>query len=272
MQHVHHLAAWHLLDVMLIVLIASLWQCLGTLASAAVAPNLVQLVGREAAQKLESYASLLLNWNKQINLVSREIQTEDDLMENHIIPCLSIPLAADFQPGSTVLDVGTGGGLPGLVSAICAPDVRFTLVDTQRKKIMAVAKMATLLGVKNVLPFHQQVEHIAQQYDFVTGRAVIRLPTFLPMVTKNLRGGIARSETDGLDGSRLGSRLGPGILYLKGGDFDEEVQELGFSPLRSRLDRWIPNFDGTQELLYLKRGRFFQQVLFVLRMEAGSSI
>lgn len=80
--------------------------------------------------------------------------------------CLSIPLAADFQPGSTVLDVGTGGGLPGLVSAICAPDVRFTLVDTQRKKIMAVAKMATLLGVKNILPFHQQVEHIAQQYDF----------------------------------------------------------------------------------------------------------
>lgn len=166
--------------------------------------------------------------------------------------CLSIPLAADFQPGSTVLDVGTGGGLPGLVSAICAPDVRFTLVDTQRKKILAVAKMATLLGVKNVLPFHQQVEHIAQQYDFVTGRAVIRLPTFLPMVTKNLRGGIARSETDGLDGSRLGSRLGPGILYLKGGDFDEEVQELGFSPLRSRLDRWIPNFDGTQELLYFR--------------------
>ena len=169
------------------------------------------------------------------------------------VRCLSIPLAADFQPGSTVLDVGTGGGLPGLVSAICAPDVRFTLVDTQRKKIMAVAKMATLLGVKNVLPFHQQVEHIAQQYDFVTGRAVIRLPTFLPMVTKNLRGGIAsESETDGLDGSRLGSRLGPGILYLKGGDFDEEVQELGFSPLRSRLDRWIPNFDGTQELLYFR--------------------
>lgn len=167
------------------------------------------------------------------------------------VRCVSIPLAADFQPGSTVLDVGTGGGLPGLVSAICAPEVRFTLVDTQRKKIMAVAKMATVLGLKNVLPFHQQVEQITQQYDFVTGRAVIRLPTFLPMVTKNLRGGIASAEfdPDGLDGSR---RVGPGILYLKGGDFDEEVQELGFSPLRSRLDRWIPNFEGTQELLYFR--------------------
>ena len=166
--------------------------------------------------------------------------------------CLSIPLAADFQPGRTVLDVGTGGGLPGLVSAICAPDVRFTLVDTQRKKIMAVAKMATVLGLKNVLPLHQQVEHISAQYDFVTGRAVIRLPTFLPMVRKNLRGGIA--ESDGLDGfgESDGSRVGPGILYLKGGDFDEEVQELGFSPLRSRLDRWIPNFQGTQELLYFR--------------------
>lgn len=82
----------------------------------------------------------------------------------------------------------------------------------------------------------------------MTGRAVIRLPRFLPMVEKNLRGGVAK---DGLGKDySMDSKLGPGILYLKGGDLTPEIQELGFSPLSSRLNRWIPKFQGSQELLY----------------------
>ena len=114
-----------------------------------------------------------------------------------------------------------------------------------------------MLNLKNVLPFHHRVEKIQQDYDFVTGRAVIALPQFLPMVEKNLRGGIARSKDreDSNSDNSDGNKVGPGILYLKGGDFDAEVKQLGFTPFRSRLNRWIPNFDGTQELLYFPAKR-----------------
>lgn len=97
------------------------------------------------------------------------------------------------------------------------------------------------------------MEKIEQDYDYVTGRAVIRLQRFLPMVEKNLRGGVAKGgDYDSYD---MDSKLGPGILYLKGGDLTSEIQELGFSPLSSRLDRWIPKFQGSQELLYFPARR-----------------
>lgn len=110
------------------------------------------------------------------------------------------------------------------------------------------------------------MEKIEQDYDFVTGRAVIRLPRFLPMVEKNLRGGVAK---DGLGKDSMDSKLGPGILYLKGGDLTPEIQELGFSPLSSRLNRWIPKFQGSQELLYFPAKNNRWKALQILQLASA---
>ncbi|CAJ1439034.1 unnamed protein product [Effrenium voratum] len=199
-------------------------------------------VGRKARQQLERYASLLLDWNAKINLMSREIRDEPEILHRHVLPCVAIPLAASFQPGETVLDVGTGGGLPGLVSAICAPQARFVLLDSQRKKVNVVSEISNTLGLQNVLPLHQKVERVQQQYDFVTGRAVTSLPNFVPLVAKNLRGTLRHG--DPLD------QVGPGILYLKGGDVNEEVEQLGLRPNLQPLSRWVPGYDGAEALLH----------------------
>ena len=141
-----------------------------------------------------------------------------------------------------MLDVGTGGGLPGLVSAICAPQARFVLLDSQRKKVNVVSEISNTLGLQNVLPLHQKVERVQQQYDFVTGRAVTSLPNFVPLVAKNLRGTLRHG--DPLD------QVGPGILYLKGGDVNEEVEQLGLRPNLQPLSRWVPGYDGAEALLH----------------------
>ncbi|CAE7368894.1 rsmG [Symbiodinium natans] len=227
---------------------------------------LAQLLGPGKANRLVEYSRLLLEWNVKINLISRkESSTVEDVLSRHVLPCMAFPLAANFQPDETVLDVGTGGGLPGLVSAICAPETRFTLVDLRRKKIMVVSQIAKALSLKNVLPLHEKAENLAEKYDFVTGRGVTSLPRFVPLVTKNLRGRLIRSsratrengahEVTGKDPDcttsvASGTRCGPGILYMKGGDIQEEVEALGFAPqLRATLDRWIPGYDDPSDSL-----------------------
>ena len=238
-----------------VLCIINMHACAAVLATPGL---LAQLVGRDKANALVEYSRLLLEWNPKINLMSRkDASTVEDVLSRHVLPCMAVPLAASFQPGETVLDVGTGGGLPGLVSAICSPQARFTLVDLRRKKIMVVSQIAKALSLENVLPLHEKVENMAAKYDFVTGRAVTSLPKFIPMVAKNLRGRLARTTAEAEDAEgqgrieRVESRCGPGILYLKGGDLREEIQALGFAPrLRSDLDQWIPGYDESDCLLH----------------------
>lgn len=149
-------------------------------------------------------------WNAQINVISRK--DIDELYERHILHSLGIAKFCAFQPGSKVLDVGTGGGFPGIPLAILFPETDFHLVDSIGKKIKVVAEVAHSLGLKNVDASHLRAEQVIDKYDFVVSRAVTRLIDFYPWI----KGKFNKESKNAIQN---------GILYLKGGDLAEEIAE-----------------------------------------------
>ena len=149
-------------------------------------------------------------WNAQINVISRK--DIDELYERHILHSLGIAKFCTFKPGEKVLDVGTGGGFPGIPLAILFPETAFHLVDSIGKKIKVVAEVAQALGLKNVDASHLRAEQVADKYDFVVSRAVTRLIDFYPWI----QGKFNKSSKNAIQN---------GILYLKGGDLTEEIAE-----------------------------------------------
>jgi 16S rRNA (guanine527-N7)-methyltransferase len=149
-------------------------------------------------------------WNAQINVISRK--DIDELYERHILHSLGIAKFCTFKPGETVLDVGTGGGFPGIPLAILFPETEFHLVDSIGKKIKVVAEVAHSLGLKNVTASHLRAEQVIDKYDFVVSRAVTRLIDFYPWV----KGKFNKESKNAIQN---------GILYLKGGDLTEEIAE-----------------------------------------------
>lgn len=169
-------------------------------------PNLTP----EQIVRFEKMDPLYRDWNGKINLISRK--DIDSLYEKHILHSLAIAKIIDFRPGTRILDVGTGGGFPGIPLAILFPSCHFVLIDSIGKKIKVVQAVSEELGLKNVTAIHGRVEDVKEEFDFVISRAVTTFPAFAGLVKKN----ILRKPQNALPN---------GIIYLKGGDIQEEIKD-----------------------------------------------
>lgn len=163
-------------------------------------------------RQFEQVGELYAYWNSQINVVSR--QDIENIYEKHILHSLGIAKVIDFAPGTEVLDVGTGGGFPGIPLAIFFPNVQFHLVDSIGKKIKVVQEVAKALDLPNVRAEQIRAEQVPHSYEFVVSRAVTRIKPFYGWVQNKVHSNQFHS-------------LRNGILYLKGGDLTEELEELG---------------------------------------------
>ena len=198
-------------------------------------------LGEEIWQKLEEYCDLLREWNAKINLVSRK--DTERLEIKHVAHCLTITKFLRLMPKARILDVGTGGGLPGIPLSICYPQARFTLMDSVGKKVMVVEDMIKRLELSNVEVRRGRVEELPKKktYDFVIGRAVTALPTFFSWVQDKIAKGSKHSPANG-------------ILYLKGGDYTEELKTSGLHPAKIwNLDELLPQAElGEKFLIHFK--------------------
>lgn len=174
--------------------------------------------------ELETLAVKLYEWNSKINLVSRKDVTK--LVDNHVLPSLSISKVRRFEKGERIIDVGTGGGLPGLPLAIVNPQATFTLLDSNSKKMMVVEDLVRVLGLESrVTVAKSRAEDHKQTYDFILGRAVKAMPEFLSFSCHLLSASPRSSNADA--DTPATSALPSGLLYLKGGDFSEELAAAG---------------------------------------------
>ena len=180
---------------------------------------------------------LYKDWNGKINVISRK--DIDNLYVNHVLHSLAIAKIISFRPGAKILDVGTGGGFPGIPLAIFFPETQFHLVDSIGKKITVVKNVADGLGLKNVKAEQIRAEQIKDEYDFIISRAVTRLKEFYSWVHK-----LAKKKS--------AHELYNGILYLKGGELDEELAELKKPyQLFDLSDHFKEEFFLTKKLVYV---------------------
>jgi 16S rRNA (guanine527-N7)-methyltransferase len=180
---------------------------------------------------------LYAEWNEKINVISRK--DIGSLYEKHILHSLAIAKVIRFTPGTTILDVGTGGGFPGIPLAILFPEVKFHLVDSIGKKIKVVKAVAEALQLENVVADQVRAEELKEKYDFVVSRAVTSLPEFLKWIRKNIAANPKNS-------------LPNGVLYLKGGDLSIELKPFGKRTLVYNLSEFFTEeFFETKKLVYL---------------------
>lgn len=187
--------------------------------------------------QIRSLADLYADWNQKINVISRK--DFSSLYEKHVLHSLAIAKFVRFTPGTEILDVGTGGGFPGIPLAIFFPESKFHLVDSIGKKIKVVKGVTQSLGLKNVTCEQIRAEQIKKKYDFVVSRAVTRLPEFVPWVKNN----ISQKQKNAIPN---------GILYLKGGDIRAELKPFKNNSFVQELSQYFnEEFFETKKLVHL---------------------
>ncbi|MGP1500351.1 MULTISPECIES: 16S rRNA (guanine(527)-N(7))-methyltransferase RsmG [Bacteroidota] len=197
-------------------------------------------ISERQKEQFEKLGALYLDWNEKINVISRK--DTEFLYERHILHSLGIAKVMAFSAGTKVLDVGTGGGFPGIPLAILFPEVQFTLIDSIGKKIKVVEGVAEAIGLENLTALHGRAEKLKEKFHFIVSRAVTQMPEFL----RWLKGKFEKEQ------------LNPkhnGVLYLKGGDLAEELAGLKCEifPLKNYFSE---DFFETKKVVYLSKGNF----------------
>lgn len=188
--------------------------------------------------KFAEMKGLYTEWNERINVISRK--DVDNFYERHVLHSLAIAKVMKFNTGAKVMDIGTGGGFPGIPLAVMFPQTQFTLVDSIGKKITVVKEVAAALKLDNVAAYHERAEKIKDRFDFIVSRAVTAMPEFMTWVK-------------GKFNDKSHHMLPNGILYLKGGDLTEE-----FSTIRNFYreypisDFYEEEFFETKKVVYVK--------------------
>lgn len=177
------------------------------------------------------------DWNSKINVISRKDM--DSLYEHHVLHSLGIAKYIGFKPQTRILDIGTGGGFPGIPLAIVFPDCQFHLIDSIGKKIRVATEVANAIGLKNVKLTHENAKDEHQRYDFVVSRAVMNAPDLVKLIHKN----IAQKDQNGIPN---------GLICLKGGDLTEELRTLKrWHETTSLSDYFCEPFFETKKILYI---------------------
>lgn len=195
-------------------------------------PNLTE----EQQKQFSLLEELYKDWNQKINVVSRK--DIEELYLRHVLHSLGIAKIQEFKAGTTVLDVGTGGGFPGIPLAILFPDTHFTLVDSIGKKIKVVEEVVAGLELKNVTAVNKRVEELKEQFDFIVSRAVAAMPTFTHWVKGKIKKESVHDRRNG-------------ILYLKGGDLTEELANYKTTEIFDLPDYFKEDFYETKKVVYL---------------------
>ncbi|PWM12566.1 MAG: 16S rRNA (guanine(527)-N(7))-methyltransferase RsmG [Flavobacteriales bacterium] len=187
-------------------------------------------------ERFEAMEALYLDWNSKINVISRK--DTGGFYLHHVLHSLAIAKTADFAPGTRIIDVGTGGGFPGMPLAVMFPQCGFTLVDSIGKKIKVASAVASALGLENVTAVNDRVENLSGKFDFAVSRAVTSMDNFMPLV----RGRIIPGGC---------STLPNGVLYLKGGDLSSELRNFPKSRIYNISSFFNEEFFETKRVVYL---------------------
>lgn len=189
------------------------------------------------AEQFAQLDALYRDWNSKINVISRK--DIDNLYEHHVLHSLAIAKLLPFQPGTTIMDVGTGGGFPGIPLAILFPECQFLLIDSIGKKIKVATEVAKALGLTNVVCKQERVEEEKQKFDFVVSRAVMPLPDLVKLVQKNIS-------------NKHRNAVPNGLVVLKGGDLQTEIAPYIKTAEVTPCSNWFKGeWFETKQVIYL---------------------
>lgn len=192
----------------------------------------------QQTEQFSRLKELYEEWNSQINVISRK--DTENFYERHVLHSLAIAKVMEFSDGAEIMDIGTGGGFPGIPLAILFPECRFTLVDSIGKKVKVAAGVAESLGLKNVMTIHERAEKIDHKFDFIVSRAVTAMPDFIKWTKNKFK-------------PKNTNPLANGILYLKGGDLKEEMKEVKkFYKFYDIPDFFSEPFFETKKVVYVR--------------------